>query len=301
MTSGETRLLLEHRPVLDVFARLDRPGDARAYELGEDQVAGFERDGFVAGLRVLDDDQVAELRRRVDAIRRDLASFEGRLYEVEQAHLERPDEVVAHFLGGWMIDPWLHDLIFSPAVAVPMAQLLGTPSLRLWHDQVFYKPPHHRGCVPWHQDYSYWTRATPARHVSMHIVLDDADVDNGCLHMVPGSHRWELLPAVSFDAPIDSLLEHLPPDRREAFAPVPVRLRAGEASIHHSHTVHGSHPNCADRPRRALVINAMHPDTRCADGSRPLLRGVPLLPEGAVIEGDHFPLVHCGPSRTTLA
>lgn len=264
------------------------PADA---QLSDDQIARFERDGFLAPLRALTDEQLPELRSCVDRISGDLEGLEEQLYEVERAHIERPDEVVTHFLGGWMIEPLLADLIFSSSIAGPPAQLLGLDQLRLWHDQVFSKPARHPGCVPWHQDYSYWTRATPARHITIHIALDDADVGNGCLHMVPGSHRWGLLPEVAFDAPMDALLEHLSPEQRAEFAPVAVPLRAGEASVHHSHAVHGSFENSSDRGRRSLVVNYMHPDTRCGDGTRPLLRGVPLLPEGAVIEGRHFPLI----------
>ena len=74
------------------------------------------------------------------------------------------------------------------------------------------------------------------------------------------------------------------------FKPVPVPGKPGEASFHHSHTVHGSHGNHSDRPRRAVVLNYMGPETRCADGSKPLLKGVPPIAEGALIEGDYFPI-----------
>lgn len=53
----------------------------------------------------------------------------------------------------------------------------------------------------------------------------------------------------------------------------------------------GSYQNASDRPRRAVVLNYMGAETRCADGTKPLLKGVPLIPEGAIIEGDHFPIV----------
>jgi ectoine hydroxylase-related dioxygenase (phytanoyl-CoA dioxygenase family) len=71
---------------------------------------------------------------------------------------------------------------------------------------------------------------------------------------------------------------------------VPALLRAGQAAIHHSHTLHGSWGNRSERPRRALVLNYLGPDTRSADGTRPLLRGVPAVPRGAVIEGPWFPI-----------
>lgn len=280
-----------HEPLTDAFPRLRTPADAHRFALTAAQQQAFDRDGFVGGLPILDPDHVRELRRRVDALVAELPRLAPFLYEVERAHLERPGEVVCHFLGGWRIDPWLHDLVFAPSVTVPCAQVLGLSRLRLWHDQVFVKPPRHPGSVPWHQDYSYWQRATPARHVTLHVVLDDADETSGAIHYVPGSHRWPLLPKVAFDAPPDALLAHVPDALRDAFAPVPMRLRAGMGVLHHSHTVHGSPGNRSERPRRALVVNFMAPDTRCADGGQPLLAGVPKLATGAVIEGDAFPIV----------
>jgi len=242
-------------------------------------------------MRILESGQVAEVARRLELIRKGLSTHMDRLYEVEADYLERPNEVVFHFLGAWLVDAWFHDIIFSPQVTVPIGQLLGTRRVRFWHDQVFYKPPRHRGVVPWHQDYSYWTRATPANHVTINILLDDATLENGCLHYIPESHRWGLLPKVSFGGRLDAVKEDLPERLRQAFNPVPALGRAGEASFHHSHTVHGSYANSSDRPRRAVVLNYMDPETRCADGSRPLLKGVPLIPEGALIEGDYFPVV----------
>ena len=68
-------------------------------------------------------------------------------------------------------------------------------------------------------------------------------------------------------------------------------MRAGQATIHHSHTLHGSGPNRSGRWRRAVVLNYMAATVRVADGSQPLLRGVPLLATGAVVDGPDFPIV----------
>src|SRR5262245_60039085 len=172
-------------PLLDVFPRLRRAADAGAFRLTKAQLDAFARDGWLAPVRVLDAGQVAELRGRLDALCADLPRLADRLYEAEHAWLERPGAVVCHFLGGWLVDHWLHDLVFAPPITVPAAQLLGVRRLRWWHDQAFVKPPRHPAHVPWHQDYSYWTRAAPARHITAHVALDDADEANGCLQVLP--------------------------------------------------------------------------------------------------------------------
>jgi ectoine hydroxylase-related dioxygenase (phytanoyl-CoA dioxygenase family) len=77
--------------------------------------------------------------------------------------------------------------------------------VRFWHDQIFYKPAHHGGVVAWHQDYSYWTRTTPMAHLSCWIGLDDATRENGCVHYIPGSHRWNLLPITGLADDMDSI------------------------------------------------------------------------------------------------
>lgn len=257
--------------------------------LTAEQVAQFEHDGFVANIPVLDTAGLARLRVALEAILADLDRLEPRLYEVERAYTERPGEVVCHFLGGWLVSAPLHELVFAKAITEPCAQLLGVDRLRFFHDQVFAKPPRHPGTVPWHQDYSYWTRTEPACHITLNLMLDDADEDNGCVWFVPGSHRWGLLPKLPFDAPVDAIRPHLPKDA--VWRPVPAPVKAGHATIHHSHTLHGSYGNTSDRWRRACVFNYMGAHVRLADDSQPILRGAAPIAKGAVIEGDWFPIV----------
>ena len=257
--------------------------------LSPEQLAQFGRDGFLGPLPVLDGSELSAVRDAVARILANLRELEPRLYEVERGPRERPGEVVCHFLGGWLVHPVLRELVFAPRVVEPCAQLLGATAMRFFHDQVFAKPPRHPGVVPWHQDYSYWTRTAPACHVTINIALDDTDQDNGCLCFVPGSHRLGLLPKVPFDAPLEAIRSELPADF--AFCPVAVPVRAGHATIHHSHVLHGSGPNRTDHWRRNTVLNYMGTHVRVADAAAPLLRGVPSLPQGAVVEGEHFPVV----------
>ena len=252
-------------------------------------VEAFARDGFVGPIDVLTADEVAIVRAAVADVIANLDRHRERLYEVEAAFTARPGEIVCHFLGGCRVHPALRDLVFHPRVTAPCAQLLRVDRLRFWHDQVFAKPPQHPGVVPWHQDYAYWTRTAPPCHITMNLLLDDADLDNGCLQFVPGSHRFGLLPKVPFDAPLEAIRPQLP--AAMVWQPVAVPVRAGQATIHHSHVLHGSDSNRSERWRRACALNYMGAHVRVAQGRDPLLRGVPRLPKGAIIDGPDFPIV----------
>ena len=289
MTSTTSGLERHHAPITDAYPSAG--GDLRAWELSSEAREAFHERGFLAPLELLDGDEVEALRARLEELGADLERHRPLLYEVEEAWVERPDEVVLHFLGAWRVDALFHDLAFHPGVTTPLAALLGVERLRLWHDQVFWKPAQHPGVVPWHQDWSYWQRTQPENHITIHISLDDSDEESGCLHFVPGSHRWGPLPAASFGGDMDQLKAHLDEEQRAAFQPVAVPLKAGQASIHHSSTVHGSFANRSERPRRGVVLNFMGPDTRCADADAPLLKGCPLLQAGALVEGAFFPIV----------
>jgi ectoine hydroxylase-related dioxygenase (phytanoyl-CoA dioxygenase family) len=289
MAPTAERLERAHAPVTDLFPQ--RGDDPSPWALPAEQVAFFNEQGYVKGGRVLEGPQIEALRDGLEAIRLGENSRTGELYEIDEDYRRAPERNVFHLLGAWLIDDAFHDLLWHPAITTKAAQLLGVEQLRFWHDQVFYKPSQHPGVVTWHQDYSYWTRATPAGHITCWIGLDDSTEENGCLQYVPGSHRWGLLPRISLTKDMDAVKEFLAPEQAARFDPIPMVLEAGECTFHHSHTVHGSYRNRSDRPRRAVVLNFMRPDTRSADGAAPLLTGVPVIPEGQVIEGDYFPIL----------
>ena len=262
-----------------------------SYALSPEQLAAFERNGYLAGLPVLGENAVDLVRAALGRIHDRLDELEPHLYEVEAASKERPDEVVFHMLGAWRVEPILKALLFHPAITVPAAQLLKTDRVRFWHDQVFSKPPHHPGVVPWHQDYSYWTRVGPPRHLTFNLLLDEGTEESGCLRFLRGSHRWPLQDRVPFDGPMEGALATVPKSLLSDADQGLATGLPGTASIHDSHTMHGSFANNSDHPRRAVVINVMHPDTRVLDDSEPLLAGVPHLKKGAVVAGEDFPIL----------
>ncbi|MEZ6114614.1 MAG: phytanoyl-CoA dioxygenase family protein [Pirellulaceae bacterium] len=216
-------------------------------------------------------------------------------YEYHTNESTDPNSVLFHALGAWRISPGFHDVLWHPAFTVAASQLLGG-AVRFWHDQLFCKPARHGGVVAWHQDYSYWTRTRPMSHLTCWVGLDDADRDNGCLHYIPGSHRWTLLPITGLAGNMAAIREVLDDEQWERFnEPMAIELKAGECSFHHPLMVHGSFANYTDRPRRATVINVFR-DGVCSDSNEPMMAGVPLVPAGERMSGQFFPLLYEGAS-----
>ena len=275
-----------HQPITELFPRVY---DSSDYALSAEQVEFYHEHGYLAGIRILDDDQLAALREELVALVDPAHPGHDLFYEFNANESADPQKILFHALGAWRIKPGLHDLLWHPAFVVPAAQLLGG-AVRFWHDQIFYKPAHHGGIVIWHQDYSYWTRTTPMAHVSCWIGLDDSTRENGCVHYVPGSHRWPLLPRASFANDMDAVLDSLTPAQHAEFKPVAIELKAGECSFHHPLMVHGSYANNTARPRRAVVLNAFRDGVTSASDA-PLLAGVPPIPCGEKIDGQFFPLL----------
>jgi phytanoyl-CoA hydroxylase len=136
--------------------------------------------------------------------------------------------------------------------------LLGTGDARLYWEQAVAKPPQARTELPWHQDNGY-TPLVPEEYVTCWLALDDADVDNGCLWVIPGSHRRGTVRhrngagpfRVGYDGPdVDG---------------VPVPVRRGSVLVFSSLLMHRSGPNTTDRPRRAWIIQF------CGAGARSAL------------------------------
>jgi ectoine hydroxylase-related dioxygenase (phytanoyl-CoA dioxygenase family) len=275
-----------HRPILHGFPTT---GSSPARPLSPEELSRFHRDGFVTGIRLLDEDQVELLRSELELLQDPRHPGAHLFYERHSNESLEPGRILFHALGAWRISPTFHDLLWNPAILVPAGQLLSGP-VRFWHDQIFVKPPHLGAVVSWHQDYSYWTRTEPMAHLTCWIPLDDVDEENGCPQYVPGSHRWRLLPITGLTGDMDAIREILTPEELREFHPVPAVLKRGEAAFHHPLTVHGSFQNRSPRPRRGVVLNFCGDGTRSAS-DEPLLDGVPPIPRGQPLSGRFFPLL----------
>jgi ectoine hydroxylase-related dioxygenase (phytanoyl-CoA dioxygenase family) len=278
-----------HQPVTDLFPLLKHGEEWKKYRLSDESVRFFHENGYLTAVRMLTDEQVEVLRRELVMLM-DPACPLDLFYEYHSNESSDPDRVLFHALGAWRVSSAFHDLLWNPAFLVPASQLLGGP-VRFWHDQLFVKPPRHGGVVAWHQDYSYWTRTKPLRHLTCWIGLDDSLIENGCVQYVPGSHKWPELPKPELTGDLDAIKEVLPTQVRHHFNPICAELKKGESSFHHARTMHGSGRNETNIPRRATVINVVLDGVR-SDSNEPLLKGVPPIPKGEKLGGQFFPLLY---------
>ena len=284
---------LSPEPVTKLFARPVTAADWAAYRLSADQVRQFRDHGYVSGIRLLDDDQVEVLRAELTEMTQPYHPGREHFYEYHSDESAAADTVLFHALGAWRVRPAFHDLLWNPAFLVPAYQLLGS-SFRFFHDQLFSKPARHGGVVAWHQDYSYWTWTAPMAHLTCWIGLDDVDETNGCLHYIPGSHRWGLVEKTALAGDMEAVRERLAPEQRADFdRRQPVVLRRGEASFHHPLLMHGSYANRSERPRRATVINLLADGVRSNmdSANRPGADNYPAVPAGEPMGGPYYPLL----------
>jgi len=279
-----------HQLVSDFFKWPVNKEDWEQYRLSEEQVDFFNENGYLSGIKFLEEWQV-------DALNHDLARISDPnlpdhtlFHQFFSNASTDPNSVLFHALGAWRTTPTFHDILWNPAFVMAASQLLGNKGVRFWHDQLFCKPANHGGVVAWHQDYSYWTRTIPLQHLTCWVALDDATTENGCMHYVPKSHNWGLLQKPELAGDMEGLMEFLTEEQKAAFKPIPIELKKGYGTFHHPLLIHGSYENHSDRSRRAFVLN-LFADGTVSDTDTPLMPGAPATPKGEKISGQYFPLL----------
>ena len=283
-------LSLYHKPIGKLFRSLTSM-EIEKYLLTQEQIKHFEEKGYVSGIKLLEEDQVDQLKDELKEIIDPDHPAHHLLYEFHTNEAEDPDRIIFHSLGHWRMTPGFHDVLWDPVFVRIASQLLGGKAVRFWHDQLFLKPAKHGGVVAWHQDYSYWTRTKPMQHLTAWVGLDDATIENGCLHYMPGSHKWGLIEKPSLTGDMMGIAEYLSEDQTKALeTTIPIELKKGYATFHHPLLVHGSFENNSDQPRRAFVLNVFA-DGTCSDSDEPLLAGVPVIRKKEKMDGQFFPLL----------
>jgi hypothetical protein len=212
--------------------------------LTAEAISAYRDEGYLAPLRALPDEEIASLREHV-----------FKLGAARGGQLPPALNMKAHLLV-----PCLWDLVHDSRIVGPVIDLLGD-DLLCWGSSFFDKVPGSPHHVHWHQDSSYWGLERPDA-LTVWIAFTNSDTANGCLRVVPGSHR-EQLRHVNAEDPSNMLSggEVLAAAVDEASVR-DVVLAPGEMSIHHQRLIHGSRPNTGTERRMGFAIRYIAGDLK---------------------------------------
>ncbi|MBE7466483.1 MAG: phytanoyl-CoA dioxygenase family protein [Planctomycetes bacterium] len=134
----------------------------------------------------------------------------------------------------------------SPALLDVVEDLIG-PTIYYHSSKIMFKPARHGTPKPWHQDYAYWASLKPEQ-VTCWLALDDATIENGCMQVIPGSHKWGLLKHGQKELQVDR--RNLPLDRVKV-----AEMKAGSLLAFHVLTFHYSGANTSEKDRRSFIVD----------------------------------------------
>jgi len=219
--------------------------------LEPEQISAFHRDGFVAPIAVLSQQETAEYRRRFE--------------DYERSHygwyvLSRGQKI-------HLLQTWAAELVVNARILDAVEDVLGADIL-CWGTSLFVKDAHDPHFVSWHQDSTYWGLDKPDV-VTAWVALSASTRQSGCMKMLPGSHTLE---QITHRDTLDEL--NLLTRGQEIAVEVDeskgayVELAPGEISLHHVRTVHASEPNRGDHRRIGVALRYIAPHVRQLNGER---------------------------------
>jgi phytanoyl-CoA hydroxylase len=213
----------------------------------------YDRDGYVVVSSVIDDVLAQEARSHVDWL---LAKHPG----------VRPEQ-----LGHTMMtdDPFWVRLISDPRLLDIAAAFVG-PDIALFASHYIAKQPYDGQAVLWHQDGSFWP-LEPMEVVTLWLSVDDADVENGCMRVLPGTQTQRLLKLDEMEKREDGmnvLSKGIGSSHLDESQAVDIILKAGDVEVHHPNVIHGSNANTSPRWRRGLTIRYIPASTRILSEER---------------------------------
>jgi phytanoyl-CoA hydroxylase len=250
------------------MAAFDLP---RLVNIGEAQIARFQRDGFLIVESFLPGDRVAALREsfpKLFAGRFDTGIYPDEWYWREGMSL--PD-VTRHIGNAWKADLTIAKLALSPDLGRAAAALTGWSGIRLGQDTIWWKAPKTKP-IAYHQDASFTDFLDPPITVTCWVTLDDTHRDAGTLEYVAGSHCWPLTPLPeAFHGEEDYRAQMRAAARAADVAdpePTLIEIPAGSCVFHTGAIWHGSGPNTTgDRMRRSIGIHMIPENAEFSDRS----------------------------------
>ncbi|WLD13927.1 phytanoyl-CoA dioxygenase family protein [Planctellipticum variicoloris] len=205
--------------------------------LTPEQVAQFNRDGFIKGLTAYSPAEIANVRQYFDDLLARVVAAGGDSYSISSAHLK--------YGPVW-------DILTNPRIVAAVSDLLGENVIG-WGSHFFCKMPHDGKSVAWHQDASYWP-LSPSKAVTVWLAIDDADTENACMRFVAGSQNFGGMTFRPSDPKEHNVLNQTIDNVEQYGTFVDDVLPAGQFSMHSDLLLHGSEANDSDRRRCGLTL-----------------------------------------------
>jgi ectoine hydroxylase len=265
--------------MLPVFERRDPP----TYSLEEAERRAYREQGFFVREAVFEGEDLEALRQAAERVvrratreadrvsgdpircREDVYRIDGNRYvEAAMSTVQfehRPESRTIRVIEPFHhLDQVFEALVGDERIVTPVCGVLESDRIALWTDKLNLKRPREGSGFRWHQDSPYWSHVCThcERLPNVMVTLDDADRDNGCFRLVPGSHRHGFLPGIGDGSRLGPLFTD--PAAFDAGTQWLAEVPAGSLVFFDAHTVHGSEPNLSDRPRRAIVLTYQPPD-----------------------------------------
>ena len=219
--------------------------------LPADRVQQFREDGFTFIEKLFEEREIAAMRAEL-----------GRFFEeglIRNVATNGDGETHSDAEFNWQICPitphseFYRSLPFHPKVMSVISQLIGDPFV-FYLDQIFFKPARTGRGTSWHQDNAYFKVSDPTMGTAMWVALHDATLDNGTLHVVPGSYRESY--GHGRDPDSDHHITCQVPEERA----VPIEVTAGGAAFFNFGTAHCTKANDTDGDRAGLALHFLRAD-----------------------------------------
>lgn len=246
-----------------------------AKQLSDIEAEQFSRDGYLIRRGLIESEMVEQLIERIDA------SLKPALAPVEfEADVHYPGAPSSRWAAGGqtprrLLHAYGREALFRECashhgIVDTLNRLMSSQDLMLsqnHHNCVMTKHPGHSSLTSWHQDIRYWRFDRPEL-VSTWMALGTENVDNGCLLVIPESHKLNIEPG-RFDAAL-FLRSDLDQNAELLATAIPVELGAGDVLFFHSRTLHAAGQNSSASIKRSIVFtyhtrdNEPIPQTRSA-------------------------------------
>ena len=236
----------------DAFPELDRVkkffplGVENTQLLTKAQIDQYNDQGYLFPFDIFSAEEITEIRAYFDDLLPKAMAAGWNSYEITNWH--------KHCRS-------VYDLVTNSRILDYVQDLLGE-TLILRHSHFFAKLPGDGKRVSWHQDASYWP-LTPSKVVSAWLAIDDTDVENGAMQVIPGSHKNAQVAFEKSSKTENNVLNqtvHHP--EKHGNDPVSLTLKAGQMSLHSDWILHGSEPNMSTRRRCGLAMRFLSSDVR---------------------------------------